>query len=65
VNIGLAAPSPAAPGHLTLAPGDTVAVFTDGLYEATGTDLEDGLERLRRLGGEAGPSHDPDGLCDL
>lgn len=65
VNIGLASPSPAAPGHVILGPGDTVAVFTDGLYEATGADLEDGLARLRRLASEAAPSHDPDRLCDV
>lgn len=64
VNLGLAAPSPPAPGQVTLAGGDTVAVFTDGLYEATGIDLEDGLERLRGLAVDSAPGATPDALCD-
>lgn len=65
VNIGLASPADAAPGTVTLEPGDTVVAFTDGLYEASGADLEDGLEQLRALASTAAPATDPDPLADV
>ncbi len=65
VNIGLAAPANAEPGEVALGPGDTVIAFTDGLYEATGVDLEDGLDRLRLLASERAPGSAPDALCDV
>ncbi|MFF8831090.1 SpoIIE family protein phosphatase [Streptomyces sp. NPDC015131] len=40
---------------LTLAPGDLLALYTDGLVEQPGTDIDQGIERLRgalsRVGG--------------
>ena len=65
VNIGLASPDDAEPGMVTLDPGDTVIAFTDGLYEASGADLEDGLEQLRALASTAAPGTAPDPLADL
>lgn len=64
VNIGVAVPAPSAPGEVTLGSGDTVVVFTDGLYESTGSDLEAGLNRLARVAGEVAPRTEPDELCD-
>ncbi|WP_329619260.1 SpoIIE family protein phosphatase [Streptomyces sp. NBC_01255] len=34
--------------RLRLAPGDVLALFTDGLVERPGTDIDEGIERLRR-----------------
>lgn len=34
--------------RLRLAPGDILALFTDGLVERPGTDIDEGIERLRR-----------------
>jgi anti-sigma regulatory factor (Ser/Thr protein kinase) len=45
-----------------LAAGSTLVLYTDGLVERRGENIEDGLERLR-LAAAAGPS-DPDALCD-
>lgn len=47
---------------LELAPGDTLLLFTDGLVEEPGTDLETGIARLARLA-EGGP-RDIDRLAD-
>ena len=65
VNIGVAVPEPPVPGEVELCPGDTLIGFTDGLYEATGTDLEDGLEQLRALAGRRAPGTDPEGVCEV
>ncbi|CAN5487350.1 MAG: PP2C family protein-serine/threonine phosphatase [Iamia sp.] len=64
VNIGLVGTVPTIPGEVTLGSGDTVVIFTDGLYESTGTDLEDGLGRLARIAGEVAPRAEPDEVCD-
>jgi len=34
--------------RFTLAPSDTLVLYTDGLIEKPGDDIEDGMERLRR-----------------
>lgn len=34
--------------RLRLGPGDVLALFTDGLVERPGADIDDGIERLRR-----------------
>lgn len=35
-------------GEFRLVPGDTLVLYTDGLIEKPGDDIEDGMERLRR-----------------
>lgn len=39
---------------LRLAPGEVLALFTDGLIERAGTDIDQGIERLRRTIADAG-----------
>jgi sigma-B regulation protein RsbU (phosphoserine phosphatase) len=46
VNLGLAHAAPEV-GEATLAAGDAVVLFTDGLYESWTADPDEGLERLR------------------
>jgi GAF domain-containing protein len=49
--------------EVTLAPGDTLVVFTDGLVERPGRSIDDGIERLRAsLDGCALPSCEA--VCD-
>ena len=48
---------------ITLAPGDTVLLYTDGVIERRGESLVVGLERLRAAGAELGDLV-PDDLCD-
>nr|WP_281373031.1 SpoIIE family protein phosphatase [Kineococcus aurantiacus] len=43
--------------------GDTVVLYTDGLVERRGEDLDEGLERLRRTVADLA-GRDPDELCD-
>lgn len=47
---------------LVLAPGSTIALYTDGLVERRGEDIDRGLERL--LQAAAGTTDDPELLCD-
>ncbi|ORT56022.1 hypothetical protein BKD26_30405 [Streptomyces sp. CB03238] len=42
--------------ELRLAPGDVLALFTDGLVEQPGTDIDLGIERLRGALSGVGPS---------
>lgn len=44
-------------------PGSTLLIYTDGLLEARGATLEDGLERLRGAV-ERGGASNPERLCD-
>lgn len=65
VNIGLAAPVLPDPGFVRLSSGDTVVLFTDGLFEAAGATFTDGLERLRSAASEHAPGvGSPEALCD-
>ncbi|MEJ7583551.1 MAG: GAF domain-containing SpoIIE family protein phosphatase [Acidimicrobiales bacterium] len=43
--------------------GDTLVLFTDGLFEAPGVSIDEGLERLRTLAA-AHVDTDPETLCD-
>lgn len=47
---------------LTLAPGSTLVLFTDGVVERRGVDLDTSLEALREATSGAGP--DPDAVCE-
>ena len=47
---------------VTVAPGSTLLLYTDGLVERRGEPIDHGLERLRGLA--AGTPTDPDSLCD-
>jgi serine phosphatase RsbU (regulator of sigma subunit)/anti-sigma regulatory factor (Ser/Thr protein kinase) len=47
---------------VTLAPGSTLLLYTDGLVEERGQPIDVGLERLRSV--VADSSHEPDLLCD-
>ncbi|MEK8142094.1 SpoIIE family protein phosphatase [Streptomyces sp. M10(2022)] len=45
------------PGHRPLSrPGSVLALFTDGLIERAGTDIDEGIERLRGSIAEVGGS---------
>ena len=57
------APSPTAEWAGVLPPGATLVLYTDGLVERRGTELDAGLELLRTAVEEAGTSR-PDELCD-
>ncbi|MER6388586.1 SpoIIE family protein phosphatase [Streptomyces sp. NPDC059382] len=48
--------------HTTLAPGSVIVLYTDGLIEARGTDIDDRLSELTHLLAEPAPSLDA--LCD-
>lgn len=50
--------------ELTLAPGSTLLVYTDGLVERRGTDLEERVARLRELAGRTHPGPSLDGWVD-
>ena len=47
---------------MSLEPGSTIVLFTDGLVEERGESIEVGLERLRRALIDC--RHDPEALCD-
>ncbi|MEU7072260.1 SpoIIE family protein phosphatase [Streptomyces narbonensis] len=46
--------------RLRLAPGDVLALFTDGLVERPGTDIDEGIERLRQALASTGSMALPD-----
>lgn len=48
--------------HTTLAPGSVIVLYTDGLIEARGTDIDDRLAELTRLLAQPVPTLDA--LCD-
>ena len=48
--IGFGGPGPFEEAELVLPPAATLVLYTDGLIERRGEDLEVGFERLRRLG---------------
>ncbi len=62
VNLGLAHATPEA-GSVDLAPGDTIVLFTDGLFESATHDPEVGLDRLRAVA-LAAVGAAPDHLAD-
>lgn len=63
--LGAAAYVPYRESHVTLEPGSTLVVYTDGLVERREEALDEGLERLRRTAaGEPGDPGDPEALCD-
>jgi PAS domain S-box-containing protein len=43
--------------HHQFPPGATLALYTDGLVESPGVDLDEGMERLRRALSRPGPAH--------
>jgi serine phosphatase RsbU (regulator of sigma subunit)/anti-sigma regulatory factor (Ser/Thr protein kinase) len=47
---------------VSLEPGSTVLLYTDGLVERRGESIDTGLERLRAA--VAAAPHDPESLCD-
>ncbi|MCU1677998.1 MAG: putative sensor protein [Frankiales bacterium] len=51
--------------ELTLLPGDTVLLYTDGLAETRGGDIEDDIERLRQRVTRHDPGDGPQALIDL
>ena len=50
--------------EITLAPGSTLLVYTDGLVEKRGTDLQEQVARLRDLAGSTHPGSSLDGWID-
>jgi PAS domain S-box-containing protein len=58
-----APPAPAVEWSGVVPPGATLVLFTDGLVESRGSDIDAGLERLRAAAGRSA-THDPDELCD-
>jgi len=62
VNLGLAH-AVATMGETTLAPGDTIVLFTDGLFESWTPDPEEGLARLRDVAVDA-HRRGPEALAD-
>lgn len=62
VNLGLAHSAPEV-GATTLAPGDAVVLFTDGLFESWTPDPEVGLDRLREVA-VAARGAGPEALAD-
>jgi serine phosphatase RsbU (regulator of sigma subunit) len=58
----MADPSPEE-GTLSMPPGSTLLLYTDGLVEERGTSLDDGMARLARAA-SAAVSLDVDALCD-
>jgi anti-sigma regulatory factor (Ser/Thr protein kinase) len=61
--LGVDVTSPRVDGQTTLETGATLLFFTDGLVEAPGLPIEDGLERLGAAAG-AGAEQHPELLCD-
>ena len=58
-----APPAPAVQWSGVVPPGATLVLFTDGLVESRGSDIDAGLERLRTAAGRSA-TDDPDELCD-
>jgi anti-sigma regulatory factor (Ser/Thr protein kinase) len=61
--LGLEATAPRAEGEALLETGSTLILFTDGLVEAPGMPIEDGLARLAAEAGARADGH-PERLCD-
>jgi serine/threonine-protein kinase RsbW len=60
-----APPGPAPEWSGELPVGASLVLYTDGLVESRGADLDEGLARLRAVAAEvAGEQADPDELCD-
>lgn len=51
--------------HVTLDPGDTVLLYTDGLVETRGGDIDIDIERLRQRVATHDPSAGPDALLHM
>ncbi|HEV7721930.1 MAG TPA: GAF domain-containing SpoIIE family protein phosphatase, partial [Iamia sp.] len=62
VNLGLAHADPEA-GETTLGRGDTVVLYTDGLFESWTPDPDEGLDRLRQVA-VAAHRDGPEALAD-
>ncbi len=61
--IGVGRGFPRSVGRLRLEPGWTLLLYTDGLVERRGEDLDDGMDRLRSVGAEFAAAPLPV-LCD-
>ena len=61
--LGLSAPGERNDHHVALSTGSTLLLYTDGLVERRGVDLDDDLERLRETA-QAVPADDLETFCD-
>lgn len=61
--LGVAPDEPRSDHEVTLLPGSTVVLYTDGLVERRDQSLDEGMERLRTAAGDL-HALPPDELCD-
>jgi serine phosphatase RsbU (regulator of sigma subunit) len=61
--IGVRGPNEFAETMVTLAPGDVLIAYTDGLVERRGEDIDRGLDRLRQIVA-ALPAREPSTTCE-
>lgn len=64
INIGMTSGLPAEPATNHLEVGDSLVLYTDGLFEATASGPVDGLEHLRTRAAARAQAPSADALCD-